>query len=130
MGSERPRRPRRKRSPRRPKPDGRRWVVRRAKAIAAAFHAQLGARAREPSVALSISKAAELAALAADARSRALRGDPTITADDLVRLGRLATSAERALHLPEPTDARAPSLQEYLASRTARPADAVGGDDR
>jgi hypothetical protein len=70
---------------------------------------------------VDIRKAAELVALAEDARALAMQegiaGAGAISA--LVRLESSSTRAIRALRLPEPNAAPAvPTLAEYLAQRT------------
>jgi hypothetical protein len=65
---------------------------------------------------VAIERAAQLQALAEEARARALRGDPKVTLDDVVRLNRLAEHAVRALRLDRHHMAQAPTLTELLAA--------------
>jgi hypothetical protein len=60
-----------------------------------------------------------LQALAEEARARALRSDPKVTLDDVVRLNRLAEHAVRALHLDRHKQ-QPMSLTESLAALAAR----------
>jgi hypothetical protein len=109
---------RKRRQSRRPKPDGRRWIVRRSKQLADIYRQRLGEEvARDALLAAAVIRAAELTAYAESLRQAALRGQP-ISADDVVRAERLASAAVRHLQLDRPREkARGPSLKEYIASK-------------
>ena len=78
---------RRRRGPKPHQPfDKRTLIGRRAVALAATYRARLGAAAADPVVTAAIDKAARLTALAEDAAARALRADPRVSLDDVVRL--------------------------------------------
>jgi hypothetical protein len=121
--------PRWKRYPRRnkrtPKPrqpfDKRTGAGRRAHALTNHFRQRLGSIADDPVTATAIERAAQLQALAEEARARALRSDPKVTLDDVVRLNRLAEHAVRALHLDRHNMKQQPSLADYLAARGGQP---------
>ncbi len=83
-----------KRRARRPY-DMRSAIGRRVKDLIRTFRERLGAEADDPVLTLSITRAAELQALAEDMRARALRGEPV--AEHVVRLTRSADAAMRAL---------------------------------
>jgi hypothetical protein len=109
---------RNRRTPRPPQPfDKRGGAGRRAHALTNHFRQCLGPIAEDPVTAAAIARAAQLLALAEEARARALRSDPKVTLDDVVRLNRLAEHAVRALHLDRHTKQQPMSLPEYLASR-------------
>src|SRR5262245_31920594 len=93
---------RNKRTPRPPQPfDKRTGAGRRAHVLANHFRQRLGAVADDPVVSAAIERAAQLQALAEAARARALRADPKVTLDDVVRLTRLADLSVRRLHLDQ-----------------------------
>lgn len=104
-----------------PKPrqpfDKRTLIGRRAVTLAATYRARLGAAAADPVVTAAIEKAARLTALAESAAARALRADPRVTLDDVVRLTRLADVSVRRLHLDRHNATQAPTLASYLATR-------------
>lgn len=97
--------------------DSRTRSARRAKALREYFTAALAASGRELSVdfVAGISKTVELIALTEDLRARALRG-ADISADDLVRMQRLADVSVRRLHLPTASIKQAPTLGLLLRS--------------
>jgi hypothetical protein len=112
-------------TPAKPKPNKRRSRVRidrryalgrRVKELETVFRQRLGADADDAVLDTAIRRAAELTALAEAASARALRSDPKVTLDDVVRLQRTAALAVHRLHLdrhrPQPTG---PTLGEYLA---------------
>jgi hypothetical protein len=105
----------RRRNPRRKEPDGRTWIVRRTNMLARLYAERIGEAASDPIVASAIRKASELQALADELRQRALRGDETVSPDDIVRVTRLADLSVRRLFdkakAPPPD---APSLGELL----------------
>lgn len=118
MKAEQPRR-RRKPSVRRPQLDGRRHVVRRARALARLWQSKLGAVADDAEVHRAIIRAAELTAIAEGLRERMLRADATVSPDDVVRAERLAQSAVRALRLPARTEPKVPAVDAFLRARAA-----------
>jgi hypothetical protein len=64
-----------------------------------------------------VDRAAQLVALAEDARSRRLSGDMTVTLEDLVRIDNSAARAVRQLGIgATPAAAPAPSLRDYVAA--------------
>jgi hypothetical protein len=81
------------------------------------FRQCLGSIADDPVVAGAIERAAQLQALAEAARARALRSDPHVTLDDVVRLNRLSESAVRALRLNQHNTKQKTTLADYLAAR-------------
>jgi hypothetical protein len=82
----------RRRNPRRKEPDGRTWVM-----LARLYAERIGEAASDPIIASAIRKAAELRALVDEVRQRALRGDETVSPDDVVRVTRLADLSVRRL---------------------------------
>jgi hypothetical protein len=112
---------RNKRTPRPPQPfDKRGGAGRRAHALTKHFRQRLGPAAEDPVTAAAIERAAQLQALAEEARARALRADPKVSLDDLVRLTRLADISVRRLHLDQRRNAmRQPTLSDYLRARSA-----------
>jgi hypothetical protein len=110
---------RNKRTPRPPQPfDKRGGAGRRAHALTKHFRQRLGPIAEDPVTAGAIERAAQLQALAEEACARALRADPKVTLDDVVRLNRLAEHAVRALRLDR-RNTQQPTLSDYLRSRSA-----------
>jgi hypothetical protein len=94
-------------------------IGRRFKELALTFRARLGLEAdSDPLLLTAIERAATLQVLAEDAAARALRADPKVTLDDVVRLNRLAEIAVRRLRLDRNNATRPPSLPEYLRSRS------------
>jgi hypothetical protein len=66
----------------------------------------------------AIDRAAQLQALAEQAAARALRADPKVSLDDLVRLQRLADISVRRLRLDQRQTKPQPTLADYLVSAT------------
>jgi hypothetical protein len=98
------------------KKDGRTRVFRRARALAAAYEAELGGALSAAQVA-AVERAAQLNAIAWAARERVMGGDETIKLSDLIRLDSEARRSIEALRLPaadKPTDPIA-ALDRYLA---------------
>jgi hypothetical protein len=92
-------------------------VGRRIKELTATFRERLGFDANpDPLLLTAIERAAQLQALAEQASARALRADPKVAYDDVVRLSRLADHAVRRLRLDR-NNTKQPSLSEYLAAR-------------
>jgi hypothetical protein len=77
--------------------DGRTIGARRAKELAKGFAAELAAGGLTATQRLAIERAAQLVAVAEDARVRRLAGDPSVTLDDVVRTDGAASRAVRAL---------------------------------
>jgi hypothetical protein len=105
------------------KPFDRRFVLgKRVQLLAAIFAERLSLDTTDPDpvLAAAIEKAARLTALAEQASARALRADPAISLDDLVRLQRLADLAVRRLHLDRRTKEQ-PSLADVLRSQGGAP---------
>jgi hypothetical protein len=111
-------------APAKPRPNKRRVKVRidkryalgrRVKELEATFRARLGADALDPVTDTAIRRAAEMVALAEAASARALRADPRVSMDDVVRLQRAADLAVRRLHLDRHKSSPAgPSLAHLL----------------
>jgi hypothetical protein len=93
--------------------DKRLAIGRRIKQLAGEFRVRLGLDAEDPLLLTAIERAAQLQALAEQAAARALRGDPKVAYDDVVRLSRLADHAMRRLNLDR-HKTRPPTLPEYL----------------
>jgi hypothetical protein len=98
-------------------------IGRRIKELTAVFRGRVGLDEVDPDPVLSaaVEKAARLTALAEDAAARALRADPKVSLDDVVRLTRLADLSVRRLHLDRRnTTPATPTLSAYLAQRGER----------
>jgi hypothetical protein len=99
--------------------DGRSALGLRIKALRLAFRARVaGDVDDDPLLLAAVETAARLTALAEHAAARALRADPKVALDDVVRLSRLADIAVRRLRLDQRTAPATPTLSTYLASRT------------
>jgi hypothetical protein len=93
-------------------------IGRRIKQLAASYCERLNVGVDpDPLLLASVERCAELTALAEVARARALRGDPDIAYDDIVRLSRLAAHALRHLQLDRNTAKQQPTLSDYLRAR-------------
>jgi hypothetical protein len=101
--------------------DKRTRTGRRASELAKVYAACIGESANDPITETAIRRASELRALSEALRARALRGDEMVSADDIVRVERLAEQAERALRLDqrERERERVPSLADYLKQQHA-----------
>jgi tagatose-1,6-bisphosphate aldolase non-catalytic subunit AgaZ/GatZ len=100
--------------------DGRTAGGRRRRDLIEAFVAALGgADACSDVTMVAVVRAAELTAVAEEARAAALKGDPTVDLGSLVRIEGAADRAVRALGLKAVVAAKAPSLQEHLAKQAA-----------
>jgi hypothetical protein len=96
----------------------RRFVLgRRVKQLEAVFRQRLGADSEDVVLDTAIRRACELTALAEEASARALRSDPQVSLDDVVRLQRSAASAVHRLHLDRRAQPAGPSLSDYLRAR-------------
>jgi hypothetical protein len=111
--------------------DGRTLVARRRRELIDIYIAALGGPASlSEGQRLDIRKAAELTALAEQARARAMR-EGTSDASELsamIRLEGMAARAVRALNIkPQASQPKPPSLAEYLASKRASAAGETNG---
>jgi hypothetical protein len=97
--------------------DGRTTAAKRAAALAKTFAAELGGNLT-PAQRIRVETAAALSAIAEDAQTRRLAGDPAIVLDDLVRAVSAARRAVKDLGLPKTPPASGPTLASYLASRS------------
>jgi hypothetical protein len=79
--------------------DRRTRVGRRTAALADIFRERIGVDAADPILNAAVERAAQLMALSEAAAARALRADPSVTLDDVVRLSRAADQAVRRLQL-------------------------------
>jgi hypothetical protein len=68
---------------------------------------------------MAIKRAASLAVLAGELRSRRLAGDQNVPLDDLVRVEWLADRAVRGLGIDRKREPPAPTLKDYVAARRA-----------
>jgi hypothetical protein len=96
--------------------DGRFVLGRRVHKLAATFRQRLGIDEADPDPLLlsAIDRAAQLQALAEQAAAGALRADPKVGLDDLVRLQRLADLAVRRLRLDQSRKPTAPTLSDLM----------------
>lgn len=104
--------------------DGRSPVGRRRRELINVYSAALGGLAAlTDGQRIDVRKAAELTALAEQARARAMREGFT-DAGDLSAMVRLESTAARAVRLLgiKPGSAKPPSLADYLAAKAARKA--------
>jgi hypothetical protein len=117
-------------APVKPKPNKRRAPVRidkrfaigrRFKELEITFRERLGLGADpDPLLLTAIERAATLQALAEDAAAKALRADPKVAYDDVVRLSRLAEIATRRLRLDQHnTTPTSPTLADYLRHKSS-----------
>jgi hypothetical protein len=93
--------------------DGRTNAARRAAALAKTFAAEFGGKVTAAQL-VRIECAAMLSAVAEDAGTRRLAGDPTITLDDLVRATSAARRSVRDLNLPKTPPTSGPTLSDIL----------------
>lgn len=104
--------------------DGRKREGRRRRDLVSIFLDSLGGRAAATELQLVIvRKAAELTVAAETARARLLTGDVAVNLEALVKLEGEARRAVRALGIKSGGRKPAPTLADYLASRTERGAD-------
>ena len=95
--------------------DRRTTLGKRIAELTAIYTAALGSDALSPMKRLKVDEAAQLKALAERARGSYLRhGEGSL--DDIVRIERKASAAERALGIVERVRDATPSLEEYLAA--------------
>jgi hypothetical protein len=93
--------------------DRRTRMGRRAVQLAATFNARLGEDAGDLVLQVQVERAAQLVAYSEVLSARALRADPAVCPDDVVRLTRLADISVRRLNLDR-HKRRLPRLPEYL----------------
>jgi hypothetical protein len=115
-----PLRPRRKYSRKLPRHnfDRRTRDGRRVKELVAIYTKRLAEAALDPLVKKNIVRCAELTALAESLRAKALQGENV--SDDLVRVERLASTAEKSLQLDRKPQHAGPNLAEYTALLKAK----------
>jgi hypothetical protein len=96
-------------------------IGRRIKQLTATFRERVGLGADpDPVLLAAVEKAARLTALAEDASARALRADPKVTLDDVVRLTRLADISVRRLNLDRHKAPSGPSLADIIREEQRR----------
>jgi hypothetical protein len=102
-----------------PKPrepfDKRTLLGRRVVELAATFSTRLGEDAGDPILQVQVERAARLVAFSEQLSARALRADPAVCPDDVIRASRAADHAMRRLNLDR-RKAQAPSLTQLLAA--------------
>jgi hypothetical protein len=98
--------------------DGRLRYVRRARALAREFIAALGGEPA-PHQLILVRSAAELTAIAEQARATHLAGGP-VPLNDVIRTEGAMARAIRALNLPDRVKPSGPTLDEFLAARQAK----------
>jgi hypothetical protein len=98
--------------------DGRLRSVRRAKALVREFIAALGGKPA-PHQLILVRSAAELTAIAEQARATHLAGGP-VALNDVIRMEGAMARAIRALNLPDNVRSSGPTLDEFLAARQAK----------
>ena len=103
--------------------DGRFVLGKRITQLVALYRERLNATGpdADPVLLAAIERAARLTALAEDASARAVRGDPNIALDDVVRISRTADLAVRRLHLDCPKSKPSVDLSAYIAARGEQP---------
>ncbi len=98
-------------------PFDKRFILGKRTAQLSAIYAQragLDPTNPDPVLAAQCETAARLTGLAEDASARALRGDPKIALDDVVRLQRLADLTVRRLRLDQHRKPTQPSIADLL----------------
>ena len=104
-----------KRTPKKPQPfDKRTLVGRRVVELAATFCARLGEDASDPILQVQVERAARLVAYSEQLSARALRADPAVCPDDVIRASRAADHAMRRLNLDRHRVRPAPALGGLL----------------
>jgi hypothetical protein len=89
--------------------------------LAATFSTRLGEDAADPILQVQVERAARLVASSEQLSARALRLDPTISPDDVIRSSRAADHALRRLNLDRHKAPSGPSLGDILRGRGASP---------
>ena len=97
--------------------DRRTRTGRRAVQLAATFSQRLGDDAGDLVLQVQVERAAQLVAYSEVLSARALRADPAVNPDDVIRASRAADHAMRRLHLDRHVAQRPPTLAEYLTVR-------------
>ena len=110
-------------SPNKPRIDGRTFAAKRRAALISNFIEALGGAGAMTALQLvDVRRAAELTALAEEARSTALReGAGAVDISGLVRLEGAAGRAQKALGI-KPAHQSKPTIADYLASKAAQKA--------
>jgi hypothetical protein len=96
--------------------DRRTRMGRRAVQLAATFSQRLGEDAADPILQVQIERAAQLVAYSEVLSARALRADPAVCPDDVIRASRAADHAMRRLNLDRHKVQSGPSLTQLLAA--------------
>jgi hypothetical protein len=100
--------------------DGRTRAAKRMISLVKTYAAALGGwSSLPPAKQALVERAARLRLISDQTQERYMRGDTEITADDLVRVERLAQAAETKLGIRH-QGPQHPTLQQYLAERGAR----------
>ncbi len=109
---------RRRRGPKPRQPfDKRTLLGRRVVELIATFCARLGEDAGDPVLQVQIERAARLVAFSEQLSARALRADPAVSPDDVIRASRAADHAMRRLQLDRyKAQLTTPTLAQYLAA--------------
>ena len=110
-----PRRNKRTPKPRQPF-DKRTLLGRRVVELAATFSQRLGSDAGDPILQVQVERAARLVAFSEQLSARALRADPAVCPDDVIRASRAADHAMRRLNLDRHKVQSGPSLTQLLAA--------------
>ena len=108
-----PRRNKRTPKPRQPF-DKRTLLGRRVVELAATFSARLGEDAGDPILQVQVERAARLVAFSEQLSARALRADPAVCPDDVIRASRAADHAMRRLNLDRHKASSGPTLADII----------------
>ena len=92
-------------------------IAKRVTELEAIFRERLGTDANDVVTAAAITRCAETIALSEQIRARALRGDPTASVDDALRLSRTAEAMTRRLIDRHKAAPPTQSLAQYLGRR-------------
>jgi hypothetical protein len=107
-----------------PKPrqpfDKRTLLGRRVVELAATFCARLGEDASDPILQVQIERAARLVAYSEQLSAKALRADPAVSPDDVIRASRAADHAMRGLRLDRHKAPSGLSLADLLREEQRR----------
>jgi hypothetical protein len=88
---------------------------RRVVELVATFSRRLGEDASDPILQVQVERAARLVAFSEQLSARALRADPCVSPDDVIRASRAADHAMRRLQLDRhKTQPQTPTLSDYL----------------
>jgi hypothetical protein len=99
--------------------DRRTRMGRRAVQLAATFSQRLGDDAGDLVLQVQVERAAQLVAYSEVLSARALRADPAVCPDDVIRASRAADHAMRRLRLDRNVAQRVQTLDEYLDDHAA-----------